>query len=166
MVFFNRGFACFGWARELDLSGTGSALSEAADPLDPFSEPAQSKLAGADALQRGQTTGTIWDLNGDGVQDLLGVDLENNVWVLFGAREAGRALGLTITLSPKVSNPVTVAIRGKGRCLGMHVVRPGMPAFAGRAVPGPLDLQWNGPDGEARTQRAIVVKPIRVELGP
>lgn len=167
MLFFNRGFACFGWARELDLAGTGGAQVEFANPLDPFADPsvAKARLKAAEVLQYGQTAATILDLNSDGVQDMLAVDLKGEVWALFGSREVGRALGATISLTPNSPEPITVTVRAKGRCQGMHVIRPGVPAFVGRAQPGPLDLEWKGLDGKVEDRRVIVIKPTRVKIG-
>ena len=167
MLFFNRGFACFGWARELDMAEMGGSQVEFADPLDPLGDSSVGKasLKAAESLQHGQTAATIVDLNSDGVQDMLAVDLKGEVWALFGSREVGRALGATISLTPKTPGPITVTVLAKGRCLGMHVIRPGVPAFVGRAQPGPLDLEWKGPDGKVENRRVIVIKPTRVEIG-
>jgi hypothetical protein len=167
MIFFNRGFACFGWARELDMAETGRAPVEFADPLNPFgdSSGAKASLKAAESLQHGQTAATILDLNGDAAQDMLAVDSKRDVWAVFGTREVGRALGATISLTPEAPGPITVTVRAKGRCLGMHVLRPGVPVFVGREQPGPLDLAWKGLDGEVRTRRVIVIKPTRVEIG-
>jgi hypothetical protein len=162
LVFFNRGFACFGLARELELSGSGSAMAEMPDP---FAE-AKPKLAGADALQGGQTAGTVLDLNGDGLDDLLAAGLEGDVWALCGKRDDQPVLLVTLALPPKALDPVTVTVRQKGRRLGMHVVRPGGPAFVGRTEPGPLTLEWPGPDGKPITRQVIVEGSMRVELAP
>jgi hypothetical protein len=43
MILFNRGFACFGWARELDMAETGRAPVEFADPLNPFGDSSGAK---------------------------------------------------------------------------------------------------------------------------
>jgi hypothetical protein len=96
---------------------------------------------------------------------MLAVDSRRDVWAVFGTREVGRALGATISLSTDTPGPITVAVRAKGRCLGMHVLRPGIPVFVGREQPGPLDLAWKGFDGEVKTRRVIVIKPTRVEIG-
>ena len=124
---------------DLDMAETGRAPVEFADPLNPFGDSSGGKasLKAAESLQHGQTAATILDLNGDAVQDMLAVDSNRDVWAVFGTREVGQALGATISLTRKVSGPVTVTVRAKGRCLGMHVLRPGVPVFVGREQPGP-----------------------------
>ena len=164
MLFFNRGFACFGLARELSLTGEGGAL-DAGQPADPFAEP-PAKLKATESLQHGQAAGTVVDLNADGVGDMLAVDGAGEVWALFGSRREGRALGVTVALSPKARGPLTVTVHGSRRLEGTHVVRPGVPAFVGREQPGPVTLKWTAPDGQARTRRVIVTRLTRVELEP
>ena len=164
MLFFNRGFACFGLARELSLTGEG-AIADPAQMPDPFAEP-PPKLKAAEALQRGQAAGTVADLNGDGVEDMLAVDGDGQVWALFGSRREGPALGMTVALSPKARGPLTVTVQGSRRLEGTHVVRPGVPAFVGREQPGPVTLKWAAPGGEARSRRVIVTRLTRVELAP
>lgn len=162
LAFFNRGFACFGLARELDLSGAGSMTAALDDPLAGAAKP---KLKAAEALQEGQTAGAMLDLNGDSVQDLLAADLQGGVWALFGKRQGGRALALVAALPAGMVEPVTVAVRAGKRLAGMYVVRPGVPVFIGRSAPGPLDLEWTAPDGKPRTKKVVVVKDYtRVEL--
>jgi hypothetical protein len=162
LTFFNRGFACFGLARQLELGGAGAA---ATDPLElPTDEP-KERLKGMDAMQQ-TIAGTMWDLNGDGAQDLLGINADNEVWVLFGGAANRRPLGLTIALSPKALGPITVAVSDQKRRIGMHVVRPGMPAYVGRQNPGPLNLEWLGSDGKPQSRRVVVLNPMRVELEP
>jgi len=63
-LFFNRGFACFGIARSLDLS--------------------ESRLPAAESLGTGQMTGILSDLNGDLSPDMLAVDRQRGVWAVFG----------------------------------------------------------------------------------
>jgi hypothetical protein len=164
MAFFNRGFACFGWARELDPTGA-AGISEA--PPDPFATAAAKPVLEAwKALEAGQMAGTMWDLDGDGVQDMLGVDLQNKAWVLFGKAEGRKPLGLTVALTPKAPGPVTVTVNDGKRIVGMHVVRPGVPAYIGRTGPGPLILQWPGADGKPQTRKEVIMGLKRVELGP
>jgi hypothetical protein len=38
----------------------------------------------------------------------------------------------------------------------MHVVRPGIPAFVGRAEAGPMALGWVGRDGRAVSREVVV----------
>jgi len=163
MVFFNRGFACFGLARELELSGLGGASAE---PLDPFAAPPGPKLKGAEALQGGQAAGTALDLNGDGVQDLLAVSPQGEVWALFGKAEGRQPLGLTIALPPGARGPATVGVATERRRIGMHVVRPGLPAYVGLQEPGPIVLEWVGSDGKRVRREVVVEGPARFEVAP
>ena len=112
LVFFNRGFACFGLARELELSGSGSVAPE---PLDPFAPPPEPKLKGAEALQHGQAAGTVLDLNGDGIADLLAVASGGEVWALFGKAEDRQPLGLTLALPPTARGPATISVSNDRR---------------------------------------------------
>ncbi len=162
MLFFNRGFACFGLARELELANSSTA---AADAADPFAQATETKLNAAEALQHGQTTGAVLDLNGDGVQDLFSVDLQGETWALLGQRQ-GAGPTLTIALAPKAHGPVTVTVTAKDRCVGMHVVRPGVPVSVGCAQPGPLKLLWPGRDGTTQRRDGDVSKSTRIELIP
>jgi len=167
MLFFNRGFACFGWARELDLAGADQAM---ADPgaFDPLAPPPE-KLKGLEALQHGQAAGALLDLNGDGLQDQLAVAAKTHeVWALFGGREDGQPIrSLVLTLHPRQTGPLTVTVRDGGRCRGMYVVRPGAPTMVGRPKAGPVTLQWIGPDGKARARTVVVVRGCKaVELAP
>jgi hypothetical protein len=146
MAFFNRGFACFGLARELHLQDAG--LKEAA------------------ALQQGQATGILMDFNGDHAEDLLAVDLQGTVWWLPGKTEGRPDLGLILSLPPKTHGPLTVAVRAGQRRLGMHVLRPGAPATVGRMNKGPVTLEWIDADGKKRTRQIAVLKTQRVEVGP
>lgn len=82
------------------------------------------------ACKTEQLAGTIVDLNGDGIQDLLAVDVDGEVWVLFGGG-VSRALGVTLAAS-KARGPVTVTVSDAKRRTGMYVVKPGVPVFIGR----------------------------------
>jgi len=163
MVFFNRGFACFGLAQELALSGSGSISSA---PLDPFAPAPEPKLKAAEALQHGQAAGTMLDLNGDGVQDLLAVTPQGSVWALFGKAGDRQPLGLTVALPPGARGPVTISVSRHRRRIGMHVVKPGVPAYIGLQEPGPIFLEWAGPDGKTHRREVIVEEPCRVEVTP
>jgi len=63
-LFFNRGFACFGFAIELDLT----------------------KAEGLARSTTGQQAGMVADLDADGAEDLAMVLRNGQLWVLFGAR--------------------------------------------------------------------------------
>jgi len=163
MVFFNRGFACFGLARELELSGIGSA----SDALpDPFAPPPPPRLKAAEALQTGQAAGTILDLNCDGAEDMLAVTPQGDVWVLFGKAEDRPSLGLTLALPPAARGPVTVAVSNERRRIAMHVVRPGGPAHVGLQEPGPLVVEWPDANGQKHRRQVVVESPTRLELAP
>jgi len=163
MVFFNRGFACFGLARELSLSGTGGAMDAPPDPLAPAP---QAKLKAADALQRGQAAGTVLDLNCDGIADLLAVTPQGDVWALFGKGGDRQTLALTVVLPPGAAGPVTLSVSRDRRRIGMHVLRPGLPATIGVQEPGPVHLEWTGADGKPQKREVVVERPARVELAP
>jgi hypothetical protein len=70
---------------------------------------------------------------------------------------------LTLAAS-KSRGPVTVTVSDAKRRTGMYVVKPGAPAFVGRSQAGPATIEWKGTDGKLRTQKVIVVNPVRVEL--
>ena len=161
MLFFNRGFACFGLARELVLSGLGGAPDTPLDPLAPEPPP---KLKAAEALQRGQAAGTVMDLNGDGIEDLFAVAPQGDVWALFGKAGDREALVLTVALPSKAPGPVTLTVSRDRRRIGMHVVRPGVPVAIGLQEPGPILLQWRGADGKTQQREVIVERSLRVEL--
>jgi hypothetical protein len=161
MLFFNRGFACFGLATELALSGAGSLTS---DPLDPFAAPQEAGPAAATALRQGQAAGTVLDLNGDGSQDLLAVSTGGEVWMLPGESAGPEPIGLTIALSPAARGPRTGAVSAGRRRIAMHVVRPGQPTYVGLDGPCRLTLDWIGPDGKPARRTIDVARRIRVEL--
>ncbi len=162
MLFFNRGFACFGLARELDLARSGSVTSE---PLDPFgATDSQEPLKATGALQFGQTAGTVLDLNGDDAQDLLAVNGKGEVWALLGELTERPPLVMAVSLSPRICGPVTLTVRNTDGLLGMHVVRPGEPAFVGVPEPSPLVLQWIGSGRKKHQAEIIVEESCRVEL--
>jgi hypothetical protein len=168
LLFFNRGFGCFGWARELDPSGA-AATPGAEVVVDPLAPPKQ-KLKALEALQQGQAAGTALDLNGDGVQDLLAVDTaEQKVWAVLARRDDGQpARMLLLSLGAKATGPLTVTVRDKQRSTGMYVLRPGSPAFICRPQAGPVTLEWVGANGQAASRKAVVAKPgvTRLELTP
>ena len=154
MAFFNRGFGCFGLARELALQDT--------------------KLKGGLALQRGAAAGTMLDVNGDGAEDLFAVDPAGDVWVLFGKLkesvrlrlEDRRDLSLVVALPPKARGPVTVGVSNERRRIGTHVVAPGVPAFIRRPEPETITLEWTDPRGKKQTRKVAVEGPTRAELTP
>jgi hypothetical protein len=161
MQFFNRGFGCFGLARELSLTGgaeAGDAPPDGAPPKEP--------LKAAGALQRGQQSGTMLDLNGDGTQDLLAADVDGALWVLFSTGEFGRAPSLTIQAPPGARGLITVTVSSRKRVWGMYVVRPGAPATLCREMAGPVTLNWADADGVPRTKTLIVTGAHEFVVAP
>jgi len=158
LLFFNRGFGCFGWARELDpdgFAGEGAAMAEAATPKE--------RLKGWMALEAGQAAGAVLDLNGDNAPDLFAVTAgAPEAWVLYGENQAG---GQLRWLQVSAAAPVTVTVRDRDRVVGMYVVRPGMPAAIARPQAGPVTLEWMDAAGKPASQKVVVVKPLtRVTL--
>jgi len=141
-LFFNRGFACFGIARSLLFS--------------------QAKGRAAQALGRGQATGILHDLNGDLTPDLLGVDLQQDVWVIQGRPARPRRFGLTIETGVKGALTVEASI-GR-RPLGIHVIWLGRPTTINLPRAGKVTLQWKRRDGTVETRHVIVTGPARVSL--
>lgn len=162
MLFFNRGFACFGLARELDLTGAASLSSESMDPFAPV-EP-EMALEAAEALQSGQTAGTIADLNSDGAPDLLAVNRKGEVWALLGELRERPPLMLQLILSPRLAGPLTIKVHSPDRLLGMHCIRAGTPARVGLPEPGPVILEWAESDGKPRRVEVIVERSHRFEI--
>ncbi|MCY3019349.1 MAG: VCBS repeat-containing protein [Planctomycetota bacterium] len=158
LLFFNRGFACFGWARELNLDPAAAAAGLGL-PDDPTPQPKPETTAGPEDLKQGQTTGVIVDLNGDGVPDMLAVGVkEREVWAVFGRRQQGPPRRTcTLALPPTAPGPVTVTVREGRRIASMYVVRPGIPVSVGCAQAGPLALAWVGPDGKAVSREVLLV---------
>ena len=127
-------------------------------------EPARPPLKAFEALQTGQKAGVIADLNGDAVPDMLAVDLKGNVWALFAQGAYEKPINVTLTVPHGSLAPVTVTVSDTKHRAGMYVVRPGMPAVAGRAYKGVMKLTWHGPDGKARNSKSMVVRSKTVEI--
>ena len=168
LMFFNRGFACFGWARELDLGGAGAGAGMGMMP--PDGPPAEkARRAVPDDLQRGQAAGAILDLTGDAVADMLAVGrAANEVWMVRGQRDgASRCRTGLLFLPAGQHGPMTVTVRDKGRVAGMYVVRAGMPASVSRSRAGPLTVTWAGVDGKAQSRQIVLTRDgARFELTP
>ncbi len=143
-VFFNRGFACFGLARELIL--------------------AETRLDGAAALGRGQTAGLVADVTGDGAEDFVAANPAGEVRALLGETDEPRRARLTVALPEGAAGPVTMTVRVKDRPVGLYVIRPGRPVVVNRPAPGPVTLAWKEADGTPRARPVILVRPARVEL--
>jgi hypothetical protein len=141
-LFFNRGFAAFGVARTLAFS--------------------ESKAPAAAALGGGQTAGALADLNDDRVIDLLAVDRQRNVWVLYGQAKEPRDARLTLQATGAA--PLTLSISFGARPLGIWVLRPGEPAAFALPEPGKAVLRWRKADGAASEQAVMVEGDTRSRL--
>ena len=141
-LFFNRGFACFGIARSLMFS--------------------RAKGTAVQALGGGQTTGVLHDLNGDLTPDLLAVDPQQNVWVIYGQPRRTRRFCLTVETGAK--GPLTVTASLGKRPLGIRVVRPGRPTTISLPRAGKVTLSWKNADGTAETRDVVVTGPVRASL--
>jgi len=144
--FFSRGFACFGFAEELDVM------------RDDFFRPAGV----------GQQAGTVADLNHDGAQDMALVLADGTVWVVTRAVEEEPALCARAVLAPRTgfAGPLTVTGYQDERCLGAWNVTRAQEAFFGSEVPGPITLRWQFPDGAPQEQEVIVEEgPVRISIG-
>jgi hypothetical protein len=134
LAFFNRGFGCFGIARELMLD--------------------QSELKGAQALADGCQAATFVDVNGDGSPDLLAVVPNGEIWVLY--TKLDREPGPVVVVSS--TEPVTVTAQAGEQRLGARLASPGMPARFHLAEPGPVTLHWQLPGGTMQEKKLIVEK--------
>ncbi len=146
-IFFNRGFATFGHARELDLE-LGDFLPESAG---------------------GQQAGLLGDLDGDGAQDMAVVLKGGDVW--FFRRDLGpRPLAARARLpsAQAAESPVNVTGWEGTRCLGAWNVTAGTDeAFFGRPNPGPVRLAWRlGPRPPCEKQVVLLDRPVEVPLRP
>lgn len=144
-IYFNRGFAVFGYDMELDLQ------EDAIDTLD--------------AAGMGQQAGLLADLTGDGLQELLLLTSEGELWLLQRQTEGITPLTAELRLPATVTGPVPVVVRDGDRVLGARISAPHAPAFIGRRNRGPVDVTWRkGPGHEPHTQRVIVLRPGAHEL--
>ncbi len=155
LLFFNRGFGCFGWARELDPAGfVGEAAAMAGAGAATPKEP----LKGWTALEAGQTAGAMLDLNGDNTPDLFAVTAgTKEAWVLYGQNQSGMQQRW---LQVSAATTATVTVRDRDRVVGMYVVRPGMPAAIGRPQAGSVTLEWIDAAGKPAVQKVAVLKPL------
>jgi hypothetical protein len=142
-VFFNRGFGCFGLAREL-------VLSESEDPVRA-------------TLAKGQVAGAAADLNGDGILDLLGVGRDGQVAVLLGKTDQRPHLTLTLSLPDHSNAPITATV-ATDRPLGAVYLAPGRPATIACASEGPVQVTWRSAAGRAQSRAFEVLEPTRCPL--
>jgi hypothetical protein len=153
LLFFNRGFSCFGWARELDPNGfVGEAAAQASgtEPREP--------LPGWAALEAGQSAGAVVDLNGDNAPDLFAVAAgTHEAWALYGENQGGTVLRW---LHVTAAAPLTLTVRDRDRVVGMYVVRPGLPTAIARPQAGLVTLEWVDEAGKPASKKVVVVKPV------
>jgi hypothetical protein len=152
--FFNRGFSCFGLARELLVDNA---------MLAP--EAHQKELESGGHLKDGQLTGTIAHLSADGNPDLFAVDSQGTIWLLTSGVEQGPPM-LEIALPAKTAGPVTLTVSANKTVAGMFVVSAGQSAWTGARSADPLSLEWQDASGR-KHQRDVSLKagPQRIELG-
>lgn len=136
LCYFNRGFRCFGCARELDWRATN--------------------LPGATALVEGQVAGGAGDIDADGAQDVFGVTKDGAIWVIMRAPDT-RTFGLTVRTPAACRYPVVVNVSDGGRMVGAMLAAPGSPAFIGKRTKGPLKLTWQYAGGEQMNKTAMVM---------
>ncbi|MFW6062027.1 MAG: FG-GAP repeat domain-containing protein, partial [Planctomycetota bacterium] len=145
LPFFNRGFRTFGYARTLELAGSG---------LPP----------GAQAINSGQQAGVAADFDGDGMQEVALAAADGKLVILRLALNAGRGLALRVALPSGSAREVSVTAFERQRCLGVKTAAPGTPARFGKRRKGPLLLKWINPAGQEQSKQVIVLKPTRIEL--
>lgn len=139
-IYFNRGFAVFGYDMELDL------IEDAPDAQFAAGE--------------GQRAGLLADLTGNGLQELLMVTSGGEFWLLTRDAEATTPLGATLTLPPTVTGPVPLVVRDGDRVIGARIAAPHQPAFVGRRNRGPVRVTWRHPGaGADHEQQVIVLRP-------
>jgi hypothetical protein len=136
LVFFSRGFGCFGLARELTLQ--------------------DSELESAKTLGDGQQASALVPLGADGSNALLSVLPNGDVRAIYTKldRKAGPSVTVTAT------EPLTVSAKEGKRSLGARQLTPGTPVIIWMKNPGPLDLEWT----HGNKKRVIAAKPVVVDL--
>jgi len=89
------------------------------------------------------------------------VDRNNEVWLLLGQNQDGaRPRTLTLALAPKCAGPLVVTVRDRERCVGMYVVRAGVPASIARSQAGPVTLEWLDAGGKPVTRKLLVLRDL------
>jgi hypothetical protein len=144
LIFFNRGFRCFGHAITLDMDGC--------------------KLGCKEAIEQGQQAGTLADLRGDGGPCLVVATTEGELWLLARDPRQQRPLGVTVAVPNRIAGPVRVVAYDGKRCLGARGVSAGVPVFFPKADKGPLKLSWQSPGAPPQTKEFILQEPTRFEL--
>ncbi|MEI7832527.1 MAG: VCBS repeat-containing protein [bacterium] len=145
-AFYNRSFACFGIAEELD--------------------PKENQQLGdiIDRLYEGQQFGAAADFIGDGHQQVALITKKGELLVLTTVLDKGWRSGLTVTAPAGYAGPLNVTARDGKRNLGVRQITPGTPAYFGKRDKGPLQLTWQYPGGIEATKTVVVIKPTEVEL--
>jgi len=143
LCYFNRGFRCFGYARDLDWR-----------TID---------LPGAKALFDGQVAGGAGDIDGDGAQDVFGVTKDGAIWAIMRTPET-RTIGLTVRTPAACRYPIVVTIYDGTRLVGAILTAPGSPAFIGKRTKGPLKLTWKYAGGEQMNKTVMVMGATTVTL--
>lgn len=140
-VYFNRGYAVFGYDMELDL------MEDAPD--------AQY------AAGQGQQGGVLADLTGNGFQELLMVTrMGGELWLLTREAESAPALVASLAGPASLTGPAPVRAYEGERPIGARVTAPQAPARLGRRNRGPVDLRWRFPgDAEETARRILVLRP-------
>jgi hypothetical protein len=147
IVFFNRGFRCFGHAHTLDL--------------------AENNLL--DAAKQGQQAACLGDFNGDGAQDMALALRNGELWMFFRANQnqETRVALASLPAGGECKGPVTVTGWIGNRCLGAWNVQPGVSqAFICRTDAGPVTLKWRLPGGQEQTKEVVLEKAgtLKVEI--
>lgn len=147
LIFFNRGFGCFGWARDLEPKPGGGQGGFFEDQEEEDAVALQS----IGALDAGASAGTVLDADGDGMPDLAAVITETHrLWIVRSARADGSS-SRVLVLRSALPGPRTVTVRTGKRITGMVVVRPGMPVSVSRERPGPALLCGSPPTARCRS---------------
>jgi len=147
IIFFNRGFRCFGHAHTLDL--------------------AENNLL--DAAKQGQQTACLGDFNGDGAQDMALALRNGELWIFFRANQnqETRVALASLPTGGACKGPVTVTGWIGKRGLGAWNVQPGVTqAFICRSDAGPVTLKWRLPGGQEQTKEVVLEKAgtLKVEI--
>ncbi|MEI7833419.1 MAG: VCBS repeat-containing protein [bacterium] len=145
-AYYNRSFACFGIAEELD--------------------PKENQQLGdiIDRLYEGQQFGAAADFIGDGHQQVALITKKGELLVLTTVLDKGWRSGLTVTAPAGYAGPLNVTAREGKRNLGVRQITPGIPAYFGKRDKGPLLLTWQYPGGTEATKTVVVIKPTEVVL--
>ncbi|MCC5850411.1 MAG: VCBS repeat-containing protein [Verrucomicrobia bacterium] len=139
-IYFNRGFAVFGYDMELDM------IEDVPDAQD---------AAGA-----GQQAGLLADLTRSGLQEAVFVTNEGQMWLLVRETEGITPLGADLSPPATITGPVPVVIQDGRTKIGARIAQPHAPAHIGRRNRGPVNVRWKHPGDDAeRTQRVIVLRP-------